>query len=858
MVPFTFSRMVTLVGRLAWRQLKTEKYFALAMIANMTFGLLGYIVVDGFNRAFLNEVKSRTRVIAAGDLVVSSRQPWTSRQLEILDESISKSAPKSEEISLVSMVSFGEKSRLVDLRFVSPEFPLYAGLQLADEGILPGGSAKRLGHDGAWIHRELQVQLALNLHDRIKIGSVEVSVVGIISDDPTSGVGSFSFAPRVYLPIGLAEASKLVEFGSRVLFLNRYIIDDNEKLDGIVSNLKRTFGLEFPTLDLRAQTHFQSSRETSRIYTYLHDYLALISLVSLFLAAIGYAYLMRSHLDASLAEVAIMSTLGASRGIAFAVYICQGIMLGLLAIILSVSLALGLIPLIAKILTPISGSLPSIDPPIISGVLGGCFCLVGGSLLSIPQLIKLWSMNTSFLLGGGNQFNIQRSVSAWFGILPAFALLWMVAVLESRSFTNGSVFSFGFVISSIILSLIAIPLSSLGLRLSRQTWLGWRSSLALKMISRNRTATVSTFVALAIGATLINIVPQLQNVITREVARPDSQLPQLFMFDIQDDQVEFVKNSLTNKNISISSLQPMIRARLESINDQPVNDRKMDFEGEREEQQRQALQSRTQNLSFRGQLSASEQLVSGNFIGENFDGQGDPAISIEEGFAKRVGVKLGDKMTFDVMGVVIKGVVRSVRRVRWTSFEPNFMILLQPGVLESAPKTWVGSVGRIPEGQVDSVIGDIVAQHSNITVVDIKSAVGRILSLVEKISGAIMIVSWLALVGGAGVLFAIAYARSSAREYAIGLLKVLGATSAEALSSVIIEYTIISAVAIVFGLILSLGFSWSISLFIFKAPWVLDDVGGWLIGLLILPFCVFLAWVATRRAAYANVLRLLN
>lgn len=858
MVLFTFMRMFLLVIRLSLRQLKAEKYFSVAMIINMLLGLIGYLVVDGFNRSFMDEIGSKTRQISGGDLVVSSRMAWSGRQIEIIDDYL-REFPRSQEIALVSMVSSNSRARLVDLRFVDDKYPIYPGFRFDGRGPVSPGDAHSLNDQKVWVHKELLPQLGVLPGERIKIGDAEFLVDQIITDDSTSSAGSFAFAPRVYAPLAFVDKTKLLATGSRVLFTIRFEVPPSIDLKPIVAKLKEKFTQEFPSQDIRVQTHYETSLETSRLYAYLNDYLSLIALVSLFLAGIGFSYLIRSHLDASIFEVAVMSALGAARSVGLSVYMIQCILLGLIATFLSIVVASVLMPLLAHVMEPLTGAVLNLKVPVYSGIRGGFLSILAGTLFSVPQLLRLWSLKPSSLLMGADNFYASEDKKiTWSGALPALSFLWLVAVFESRSITNGSIFAITIAISTVSLALIAIPLSEFGLIVAKSRASGWRVVLALRFLGRNRAATSSTFVALALGTTLLNVIPQLRVVISREIMHPDSHLPQLFMFDVQDEQVSDVKAYFGNRNAVINSFQPMVRARLESINGQPMSARKMNLEGEREEQQRQALQSRTQNLSYRQKLSGSEQILSGKFISEEFRGEGVPALSVEEGFAKRVGLKLGDRMVFDVMGVQIEGEISSLRRVRWTSFEPNFMILVQPGVLNDAPKTWVGSASRLDSQTIDQVISDIVSLHSNITIVDIKSAVVRLLTLVDKIGDAVGVVSWLALMGGCGVLFAIAYARSNAREYDIGLLQALGATPRDTIFTILVEYAILAFCAVLVGVFLSFCLSWAIARFIFNSSVGLGDLLSVINGIVILPLSIFLAWLAIRRAVRVKIISLLN
>lgn len=853
-----FFRMASLVVKLSFRQLRSEKYFAIAMTVNMALGLIGYLTVDGFNKSFLREISARTRQIAGGDLIVSARQPWNERHLEILAKKIPPGSTQAEEVSMVSMISFGQKSRLIDLRFVSNTYPLYQGLELRDRGLVPVGSAHELGVNQVWIYSELQSQLGLEVGSRVRVGDAEFLVSGLIADDPSSGSGSFSFAPRVYLPLAAAQSTNLLGVGSRSMYLLRYKLPVGLDAEDLAVQLKKAFSESFPGQDIRARSHGQSSQETQRLYAYLNDYLLLISLVSLYLAALGFAYLVKSHLDSSIVEMAIVSSLGGSRLISYGVYLLQCLILGFFAIFCATILAAGLLPLLAVVMKPFAGGMEGLNVSVLSGLRAGGMCVLAGTLLSLPRLLKLWHLNPSFLFHESAQAGDLKPSRAWLGVIPAILVLWLSAIFESRSLNTGSVFAGLFVGLAGILILASIPLSAMALRFSHVPGYSWMLSLSLRLLSRSRVATISTFVALAIGATLINLIPQLRSVISREVTRPDTNLPQLFMFDIQDEQVEDVRKYFESKRARITSFEPMVRARLEQINNEPASSRKMNFEGEREEQQRDALQSRTQNLSFRSKLSAAEVLDKGEFISTPFTGEGLPALSIEEGFGRRVGVGIGDRMTFDVMGVSVEGVVTSLRRVRWTSFEPNFMILVQPGVLDEAPKMWVGSVSNLSEGSLDDAISGIVAMHSNISVVDVKASIKRLLVLIDKISAAVAVVAWLSLLGGFGVLFAIAHARSTEREHSMGLLKVLGATPQGAQMSALLEYSLIAVFAVIFGVGLSLIISWTIAVYILKAPWGVLELRSIFNGLVLLPITVFIAWLTTRKAVRTDILKLLG
>ena len=848
--------------RLAIRQLNSNKAFSVSMIINIALGLMGFLVVDGFNRSFRDEINTRTRQIASADLIVSSRLPWTAEQSNQIKSLIPAASVISEEISLVSMVTGTINTRLIEARFIDDHFPLYPGIKLKKSGDISAGHATSLKPGDAWVYRELQSQMGLSIGDTFGLGEAKFTITDVVEDDPTSGSGGFSFAPKVFVRMDDLPKTKLLGLGSRsihsirVKLPNQAVssIDETKLADSIKSSLKKST----PLGDIRVRSHQSATEDLTRLQAYLNDYLSLIAMTALFLAAVGTSYLMRGHLQRTIKEFAILSSLGASPWIAPLVFIIQCVILGIGATILSSAIASGLLPLLAKTMIPISGSIQNLTLPLAAVAMTALFAIASGLLLTMPQLIQLSSLNPGFLFQESSSPTSRSNRMTMLAYVPAILLWWLTAVNESKSWTSGSIFAGVCVASAIILATCAIPLLRASIAATRRSNLNWRLSLALRQLSRNRAATISTFLALSLGTSLINLIPQLRSIIVREIARPDSVIPQLFVFDIQDDQVESVTSFFKSMDAKISHLSPMIRARLESINGDPIDTRKMDFEGEREQQQRESLQARTQNLSYRYKLSSAETITSGSYPTEDFNGQGLPALSIEEGFAKRVNVKIGDRMRFDLMGVPLEGIVTSMRKVRWTSFEPNFMILVQPGVLNDAPKIWVASASHLPPERIDAAQAALIRDHSNVSVVDVKASIHRLLTFIDQVSIAVGIVAWLALAGGAGVLYSIAYAQSLQRLKSIAILKTLGASTNDARTSVLIEYAVISTAAVIFGIVLGILVSWAAGQFILKAQWVPADLGAAAYGFILIPLCLMLAWLATRNATKVSVSSLLD
>jgi putative ABC transport system permease protein len=215
-------------------------------------------------------------------------------------------------------------------------------------------------------------------------------------------------------------------------------------------------------------------------------------------------------------------------------------------------------------------------------------------------------------------------------------------------------------------------------------------------------------------------------------------------------------------------------------------------------------------------------------------------------------------MDFDVSGVPFQGVIGSVRKVRWSSFEPNFMILVQPGALDDAPKVWVASASGMSVTQINKAQTELVKTHPNITMVDLKDAVRRFLLFIDQSGSAISVVAWIALIGALGVLFAISYSRVSSRVKFTAILRAVGGSSGDARVVILIEYFIIALTAVVCGTLLGFVSGGLIVVYGLKAPWTISLAAETLYSLAVLPAAVILAWISTLRVTKTSVLSLLG
>jgi putative ABC transport system permease protein len=379
------------------------------------------------------------------------------------------------------------------------------------------------------------------------------------------------------------------------------------------------------------------------------------------------------------------------------------------------------------------------------------------------------------------------------------------------------------------------------------------SRLALRELARGRVRTLSGFVSLGLCALLVSVVPQLRALLDRDLETPEGTvLPSLFLFDIQPEQRAALAAHVAVRGSRLQRLSPLVRARLDRIDGELVQ------AVAREEADR--LRSRRYNLTYRPDLTDSERLRAGRA----FSGSWDPVsarpaeMSLEIDFAERLGVGLGDTLGFDVQGVPVEGEVVSLREVRWNSFQPNFFVVFQPGVLEDAPAVYLASVPQLPPEQRDALQASIQVAFPNVSSIDVTRAVQRLLGLVDQLQWALAGSAGLSLAVGWLLVIALARDAARARRWEINLLKVLGAELRDIRRALDLEFALLGGLAALAGSALSVAAAAVLAWGVLEVTWspALAPLAVPLLGIPVV--CVLSARVAARGVLRERPLALLQ
>ncbi|MBY0415551.1 MAG: hypothetical protein K2Q18_15365, partial [Bdellovibrionales bacterium] len=404
-------------------------------------------------------------------------------------------------------------------------------------------------------------------------------------------------------------------------------------------------------------------------------------------------------------------------------------------------------------------------------------CLsMGGSLLALGPLFWGAMQTPVSIIFQDLPAELKRIKFYYF--IPLVLYTVALAILLANSIKVGFLFLGAL---AVIILVAAIAFKGFTTLLDKNSYrLEFVNRHATRTLSRYFTSSFTIFICLLMGMTLTTFILQLEGSLREEFVQADSKKrPDLFMFDLQDTDAPKFEKIVQDEKWNMTMYSPMIRGRLIKLNDnflQKKEEKAADPNFQtREDEDAERIKNRGVNLSYRSHLSWSETITEGKFSGEKCNPSiGLCEISLEQMYAKRLGAKLGDKLTFEISGIEVVGVVTSFRTVKWTSFEPNFFILFQPGILEEAPKTFLSSIkvkSLEEKRRVFSVMGD---NFPSVSMLEVSELVRKLTSIFDIMTIAIKFISFLSLFVALVVLVAVSFNHLELRKREMSLFYMLG------------------------------------------------------------------------------------
>ncbi|MBM4221799.1 MAG: FtsX-like permease family protein [Gammaproteobacteria bacterium] len=367
--------------------------------------------------------------------------------------------------------------------------------------------------------------------------------------------------------------------------------------------------------------------------------------------------------------------------------------------------------------------------------------------------------------------------------------------------------------------------------------IAWRYGLA--NIARRGPESIVQIVAFGLSLMVLLLLGVVRSDIlaTWEETLP-ATAPNHFMINIEPDQLPglraFFRREIGREVVAL----PLIRGRLASINGQPASEyRAVSGQG-------MAFLQREANLTWTAELSASNTVTDGKWWGADYSGP--PQVSLDARLAESLGIGIGAMLRFNVAGEDIEAPVTSLRSVEWDSFQPNFFVVLSPGLAAELPQTYLASV-YVPREQV-KLLGQLVREFPGVTVIDLEVILAQVRSVIDRAAMAVQYVFVFTLLAGLVVLLAAIQVTRDERRFESAILHTLGAARRKILQGVAAEFLTLGSLSGVLAAFGATALGWALAHYAFKLDYGVSPL-LWPLGLVAGALIVGIAGtLATRRA----------
>lgn len=801
--------------KMAWRDGKASISRLMLFMASIILGIAAVVSIQLFSDNLKQNIKDQSKALMGADFIIDSRQLPNKKVQRIID-SLDAAA---SEVNFVSMAAFpkNDGTKLVKVRAIEGNFPFYGTLDT--EPVNAAKDYQELG--GALVDATLMLQYNIKTGDSIKLGKLTFPITGILKSIPGSTAFSTSVAPTVLIPFRFIDDTELLQLGSRKEYQYFFIAPTTMDLELLDKNLDPILDAENADLD----THTSTSERLGRRYDNVSRFLNLAAFIALLLGCIGIASSVHIYIKEKLNNVAVLKCLGATRKQSFLIYLIQVVAIGLIGGVLGATIGIGLqyaFPYILKGFLPFDVHIAITAQPLIMGITLGILMSV---LFALLPLLGTWYVSPLEVLRGTDENLVKPRKARLFTLAAILLFVFLFSFWLLKDALFGLVFTVGILITFSIMAGIASLFMNAIKKYFPSNW-GFTKRQSLLNLFRPNNQTMVLILAIGLGTFLISTLYFTKDILLAKTSiENNADNANIILMDVQNAQKEAVINTVTPKDLEVIDNIPIVTMRMHQIKDQLVNDIRKDSTST----MNQWILNHEFRVTYRDELLPSEELIEGTWTGEI--GEGEPVlISISDNIARDADLEIGDKLIFNVQGVLMETTIGSIRKVDWGRMRLNFSVVFPMGVLENAPQFSVLTTYVPNEASSADLQRDLVKKFPNISVLDLRQVYTIIEDILDKISWIINFMAFFSILTGIIVLIGSVRNSKYQRIKESVLLRTLGAKSKQILQITALEYIYLGMLGSLVGILLSLVSSQLLAVFLFKEPFIPSGV----------PFLVFL------------------
>jgi putative ABC transport system permease protein len=774
---------------LAWRDLRASGRHLWIFVACLVLGVSLVAAGGGLYRQVADALRADARLLFGGDVEVESAQPLAPEVLAWMQAPDQGAATVSRLVELRTMLRSADgRAQLIELQSTDAAYPLYGEVTLAPAGSLETTLALRGNTWGAALDATLAERMGIAVGDAVEVGDLSLTVRALITRQPDRSLRADWGGAPVLVAEGALVATGLVQPLSRIDY--RYRV----RTDQPASAWRDAFMAAYPALDVEVDTFDERSARMAEVLGQIGSGLLLIGFSALFIGGLGVFNSVQAYLQGKLTSLATLRALGMRDGRLAAMVLLQIVMLALLAsgagVLLGNALAL-------------AGALATAERLPIGLLLGGlwqsslvalAFGVLTAVAFALPALGRALSVTPAALFRGVDAEALHTPRRAWWLTAAVAALVVSLLVITLPDPRFGLAFVFATALLLGLLDLVTRGLRMVAQRL--QASHRWSPPLALQLALANlqqpasplRPALLSLGSALTLLVACTLVVTTLLRTVNDTVP---ANAPALVFYDVQTEQIQLLKDTLAaSPGLQQVRTAPLVLGRLAAVNGEALRD-SGDGERAREARDEHKLSNRAGNFD-------DVIIDRGAWWPENHSGE--PLVAMEDREADQLGLQVGDRLRFDILGTPVEATLTAIYSQRRMQSRLWLEAIFSDGVLEPFITRHVGAA-YLPAGETLAAQDRLAAVAPNIATVRTESLLRETRALMTRASSGLAVVALVCLAASLLVLGSVVAASRSRQVFDATVMHALGARHSLLQRVLVWEYALLAVVTSLFAIV---------------------------------------------------------
>ncbi|MDP3740250.1 MAG: FtsX-like permease family protein [Hyphomonadaceae bacterium] len=779
-------------------------------MACLTLGAWAIAAAGSITASFGRGLDIQSQQLLGGDaaISISQREATAEERVWMADR-----GTMTEAAQVDLMARNGDAVRQIDVRGIDEKFPLIGKFEFNPDA--PPQADILARKDGVWgiaASESLLTNLNVKLGDRLTLGDFEVELRALLLREPDRIGVPGAFEPRVVISIealretGQLAPGRLFRTAYRILLKPEY----RETFEKDVTDTWGESGLRYRSPD-------DAVDGLRMLLDMLNTFMSVIGIAALVAGGVGVSQATSSFLESRIDSIAVLKALGADAGTIRAAYAAQlGVLAGLGAF---VGVVLGAAsPWLLKTLTgniiPLPTDLSLYPWPLLKAFVLAMLAAVMFAAIPLGRA-RATPPAALFRREGGEA--LGKSPALERGIAAAAGLALVIVS------TTGSVeplMTLGLLAGAGVAYLILVGAAFVVKLLARMASKRARGYLRLALANLGGPGSLAPVVApaLGLGLALMTLVAVVQtNLLSQLRDTAPANAPSIIFRQIPHEDIAQFDALMSQYGVDLKQSKtyqraPLILGRVTTLKGEPLDENKVSPE------ERWVTRGETA-MTVLGAKPPEVNVRQGKWWPADYSGP--LLVSVEEGAATGLKLRIGDKVGFLVFGREIEGEVASIRKVDWGGFGPNMAFILSPGTLEAA-RPFHTAIVIVPPDKEPEVIRAVADRWPGVLAFQLRATLETAADLFAQVSLAVSALAGVVTTAGVLVLFGAFAAAARRRRRESALLKVFGGSRPAILGLYAFEFALAAFAASTLGAIMGIAAAHPIVILVFEAQWRFD------------------------------------